>query len=81
MLFMPSRTRLPNKTQWALQDMLVEHAKAIDALRVILNRNETKFMDPMIAMQLARLSEALGRIQAITVMAQNGMYAQNRPED
>lgn len=73
---MATPTRIANKTRWALDDIIVHQCRAIEAARQIMQRNEQKFMDPMIAMQLARLSDALSSIKAIAVLAKQGDYDQ-----
>jgi len=53
---------------------MVHQSRAVEAVRQIIGRNEAKFMDPMIAMQLARLSDALGCIKTIAALAKQGDY-------
>lgn len=71
---MAKPTRLANKTQWALQDILAELAEARRALRGIQSRNEERIMDPIISMHLQRLTSALARVEVTTVRAQHGEY-------
>lgn len=73
---MATPTKIATKTKWALDDIIVHQCRAIEAVRQIMHRNEQKFMDPMIAMQLARLSDALGSIKAIAATAKQGDYDQ-----
>lgn len=71
---MATKTRIANKTQWALQDILAELGQARRAMRSLQERNEQKLMDSLVAMHLQRLSEALGRIEVTTIRAQHGEY-------
>ena len=71
---MATKTRIANKTQWALLDILADLGQARRALREIQARNEQKLMDPLVTMHLHRLSEALGRIEVTTIRAQHGEY-------
>lgn len=75
---MATPTKIATKTKWALEDILVHQCRAIESMRQIMARNEQKFMDPMIAMQLARLSDALSSIKAIAATAKQGDYEQDR---
>lgn len=71
---MVTRTRVANKTQWALQDILASLAAARRAAKALQERNEQKIMDPLIAMYLCHLADALSRIEVTTVRAQHGEY-------
>ena len=71
---MATKTRIANKTQWALQDILAELNQARRAMRALQERNEQKLMDPLVAMHLQRLSEALARLEVTTIRAQHGEY-------
>jgi len=71
---MGRKTRLANKTQWALQDVICELHSAREATQGLRNRNEQKFMDPITSMYLQRLVDALARIEVTVVRAQHGEY-------
>ncbi len=75
-----SRTRLANKTQWALLDILADLSQARREAQALQVRNEQKIMDPLIAVHLHRLGDALGRIEVTTIRAQHGEYG-NGPVD
>lgn len=71
---MPTPTRIANKTQWALQDVLVALKAARGSVQAIQERNEGKLMDPVLAMYLFHLLESLAKIEITTVRAQHGEY-------
>jgi hypothetical protein len=71
---MAKPARLANRTQWSLLDILAELAEARRSTKALQERNEQKIMDPLIAMHLHRLSDALGRIETTTIRAQHGEY-------
>jgi len=71
---MSTPTKVATKTKWAPEDIMVHQSRAVEAVRQIIGRNEAKFMDPMIATQLARLSDALGCIKTIAALAKQGDY-------
>lgn len=71
---MGRKTRLANKTQWALQDVVCELKAAHAAAQGLQKRNEQKFMDPITSIYLQRLVDALARIEVTVVRAQHGEY-------
>lgn len=71
---MPTKTRVANKTQWALDDTLKQVRIGRTAARSILDRNRTKLMDPLIAIELSVLIDALTDIDRITRLALQGDY-------
>jgi len=71
---MGRKTRLANKTQWALQDVVCELRSAREAYQGLRDRNEQKFMDPILSLYLQRLVDALARIEVTVVRAQHGEY-------
>jgi len=78
---MPTKTRLANKTQWALDDTLKQVRIGRTAARSMLDRNRTKIMDPLIAMELSVLIDALTDIDRITRLALQGDYEQEIQHD
>lgn len=78
---MPTKTRVANKTQWALDDTLKQVRIGRTAARSILDRNRTKLMDPLIAMELSVLIDALTDIDRITRLALQGDYEQEIQHD
>lgn len=78
---MPTKTRVANKTQWALDDTLKQVRIGRTAARSMLDRNRTKIMDPLIAMELSVLIDALTDIDRITRLALQGDYEQEIQHD
>ena len=78
---MPTKTRLANKTQWALDDTLKQVRIGRTAARSMLDRNRTKIMDPLMAMELSVLIDALTDIDRITRLALQGDYEQEIQHD
>jgi len=72
---------LANKTQWALDDTLKQVRIGRTAARSMLDRNRTKIMDPLIAMELSVLIDALTDIDRITRLALQGDYEQEIQHD
>jgi len=73
---MASKTQVANKTKWALQDIQQRMMDARSAYRSILDRNRTRLMDPIIAMQLSDLSDAINDADRIARLALDGQYEQ-----
>lgn len=75
---MATPTRLANKTKWALTDIEQRVMSARCAYKSLLDRNRNRLMDPIVAMDLAVLSDALNDIDRIARLAQDGEYEQER---
>ena len=75
---MATPTRLANKTKWALTDIEQRVMSARSAYKSLLDRNRNRLMDPIVAMDLAVLSDALNDIDRIARLAQDGEYEQER---
>lgn len=75
---MATQTRLANKTKWALTDIEQRVMSARSAYKSLLDRNRNRLMDPIVAMDLAVLSDALNDIDRIARLAQDGEYEQER---
>ncbi len=71
---MSTKTRLANKTQWSLQDIIALCAKARRSYRIAFDRNENKFMDQILTSELARIGDALGDMERTARLALNGEY-------
>jgi hypothetical protein len=70
---MPSKTRLANKTIWALEDIIAASKDARDAWRQAMTRAE-KTMDVVLMTSLARLSDRLAEIERKALDARQGEY-------
>jgi hypothetical protein len=70
---MASKTRVANKTLWALEDLAAATAVAWDAWRICQERAK-KLMDPLLLASLGDVSEQLGRIERKVRMARAGEY-------
>ena len=73
---MATKTRVANKTQWALLDILAAVRQAHAELAAIEDRNEQKVMDPVIGMYLCHLEGALRKIEVTAIRAQHGEYGE-----
>lgn len=71
---MSTKTRIANKTQWSLADIIALTAKARRSYRIARDRNEQKGMDQIITLELSRIGDALNDIDRIARLAQNGEY-------
>ncbi len=78
---MPTKTRVANKTQWALDDILKRVRLGREAYKAMLDRNHRKLMDPLIAIELSVLIDALTDIDRITRLALQGDYEQEIQHD
>jgi hypothetical protein len=68
-----SKTRLANKTQWALKDILGECSEARIDWQQAMTRAE-KQLDPVTLALLARLRDKLAEIERKATNALNGDY-------
>jgi hypothetical protein len=75
---MATKTRLPNKTAWALEDMIALNAEARRYLDVALDRLEERLMDPILLMALGRVSNALAKSDVKAREARQGEYHDER---
>lgn len=73
---MATPTRLANKTQWALMDIIAATRSATDAWR-ICHRQAEKVMDPMLLCRLATIRDQLGTIQTRAEEALQGKYSEH----
>lgn len=71
---MATKTRLANKTAWALEDIIALNAEARRYLDVALDRIEEHSMDPILLMALGRVSNALAKADVKARDARNGEY-------
>lgn len=72
---MPSKTRIANKTIWALRDILDETAQASKHWGVAMDRAE-KCMDITLINALARIRDELAVIERKAADALGGEYRQ-----
>lgn len=70
---MASKTRIPNKTQWALHDISAAALFAADHWQALMKIAEQK-VDPQSAIHLARLRDNLAEIQRLASDALEGKY-------
>jgi uncharacterized protein (UPF0305 family) len=78
---MSNPTRIANKTQWALQDIAAASARARRACTILADRNEQKFMDPLLSIQVQRIADALNAIEVTAIRAQHGEYEQKHKRE
>ncbi len=71
---MSTKTRIANKTQWSLQDIIALVAKARRSYGIARDRNEQKYMDQIMTIELSRIGDALNDIDRIARLAKNGEY-------
>jgi hypothetical protein len=71
---MATKTRLPNKVGWALEDMIALNAEARRNLDIALRRIEERTMDPILLLALGRVSNALAKSDAKARDARQGEY-------
>jgi len=74
---MSTKTRLANKTIWALEDITALCSRARKNWEKAMTRAENK-LDPVIVASLAHLSNDLAQIESIARLARQGDYDQNR---
>ena len=74
---MSSRTRLANKTIWALEDLAALCGEARSAWARAMDRAE-RSMDPVLVLALARLRDCLGQMEGIAREARMGRYEEGR---
>lgn len=70
---MASKTRIANKTQWALADIRAQSEFAADHWRELMDIAEQR-MDPQSVIHLARLRHNLANIQRLASDALEGKY-------
>ena len=70
---MASKTRIPNKTQWALHDISSEALFASTHWQSLMKIAEQR-VDPQSAIHLARLRDNLAEIQRLASDALEGKY-------
>lgn len=70
---MSSKTRLANKTIWALEDIIAAGRRARRALRAA-NTRATAQMDTVMLVALNQLSDELARIETLARDARRGEY-------
>lgn len=75
---MATKTRLPNKTAWALEDMIALNAEARRNLDIALKRIEERTMDPILLLALSKVSNALAKMDAKARDARQGEYRDER---
>ncbi len=73
---MTTPTKVATKTKWALDDIQKKLRISRNACKALLERNRTRLMDPIVAMELSSLSDALNDADRIARLAQDGQYEQ-----
>lgn len=76
---MATPTRLPNKTQWALTDILAHCHSSRAAWRKLFDMAEQR-VDPAMALYLARIRDHIAEIERIAAAASNGEYNESNPQ-
>lgn len=77
---MATKTRIANKTAWALEDIIALNAEARRYLDVALDRIEERSMDPVLLMALSKVSNALAKSDAKARDARQGEYRDARAD-
>ena len=77
---MVTKTRIANKTIWALEDILAHCQNARRAWQQAMDRAERK-MDPVTITALARLRDDLAEIERKARDARQGKYEENTTTD
>ena len=77
---MATKTRIANKTAWALEDIIALNAEARRNIDLALRRVEDKLMDPILLLALGRVSNALAKAEAKARDARNGDYRDERTD-
>lgn len=67
-----TRQRIPNKTKASLENIMAMTARGRRHYQTALDRNEQKFMDPIMSMALARLGDVIDDIQRAARTALDG---------
>jgi hypothetical protein len=75
---MATKTRIPNKTLWALEDMIALNAEARRYMDIALKRIEDRTMDPILILALGRVSNALAKSDVKAREARQGDYSDDR---
>jgi hypothetical protein len=75
---MVTKTRIANKTLWALDDIVCGCQAARAAWQILYGR-ATRLADPAILLNLARVSDQLARIESTARDARNGIYKEIQP--
>ena len=75
---MSTKTRIANKTAWALEDMIALNAEARRNLDIALKRVEERSMDAILMYALARVSNALAKSDVKAREARQGEYSDDR---
>lgn len=70
---MASRTRIANKLIWGLEDILTEAAISLKILQKMAERAERQ-MDPVAALEIMKLTQALATIERKARAAREGDY-------
>lgn len=76
---MASKTRLANKTIWALEEIVALCGSATSSWGQAMERAERQ-MDPGMMLALARLRDALAETERIARDARSGVYREGRHE-
>ena len=58
-----TQKRIPNKTRWTLENIIVMAERGRRLYSTALDRNADKSMDPIMTLTLARLGDVLDEIQ------------------
>lgn len=70
---MASKTRVANKTIWALEDIVAHCNTADRALGVALSRARDR-MDPVMMVELAEARSSVAQVKSLAVDARHGQY-------
>ncbi len=67
-----TKQRIPNKTRASLENIIAMTARGRRFYQTALDRNEQKFMDPILTMSLARMGDVIDDIQRTARLALAG---------
>ncbi len=76
-----TKQRIPNKTRTTLENIVAMCAKGRRQYGLALDRNEQKFMDPIMSMSLARVGDVIDDIQRAARIALEGGCDEERGDD
>lgn len=79
---MSTKTRVANKTIWALEDIVAETRRGLRAWSKALERAEGRAPDATLMLALAELRDVLGSVEVLAMDARHGRYdgqGQERP--
>jgi hypothetical protein len=71
---MPTKTRVPNKIIWGLEDIVADVARGETAWSRAMARVRDRFQDPALVLELAEIRDVLASIRSLATEARQGEY-------